>query len=255
MSDPVKPIIYYVDRRRAEPHPVGARRGREVVEPGVRSGRIPQRLPGRGDAGRRRPDGRALQHDHLGASIDPRLELRIVDRRSAHRRDHERPRLTRIAARTAGLPDRRRPALAVHHRHREADDIAKMASRAACKPAVGARGRPHARAVGTTTTTARTAAHSVHGLSAPDDEPALQRHHGSVRRSTPTSIGEWDKVAIRYGYGVYPATPARPPNCARSSTTPGPRTLAYMTNQDMDRHPQRRSVEQRHRLARPSSIA
>ena len=53
----------------------GADRRRAVVEPGVRSRGLPQRVQGRGAAGRRRPDGHPLQHDQLGPSLDARLEL------------------------------------------------------------------------------------------------------------------------------------------------------------------------------------
>ena len=53
----------------------GAGRRRELVEPGVRSRRVPQRLQGRRAARRRRPDGHPLQHDQLGPPLDARLEL------------------------------------------------------------------------------------------------------------------------------------------------------------------------------------
>ena len=56
--------------------PVGAARRRAVVEPGVRGGRLPQRVPGRADAGGRRPDGRPLQRHPVGAPVHARLELR-----------------------------------------------------------------------------------------------------------------------------------------------------------------------------------
>ena len=58
-------------RRREE----GAGRRRELVEPGVRSRRLPQRVQGRRAARRRRPDGHPLQHDQLGPPLDARLEL------------------------------------------------------------------------------------------------------------------------------------------------------------------------------------
>jgi hypothetical protein len=47
-------------------------------------------------------------------------------------------------------------------------------------------------------------------------------------------IGEWDKVAIRYGYGEYPAATVPP----RAATFSGIRTdLRYLTNQDIDYTP------------------
>ena len=60
---------------RARGREEGAGRRRELVEPGVRSGRVPQRVQGRRAARRRRPDGHPLQHDQLGPSLDARLEL------------------------------------------------------------------------------------------------------------------------------------------------------------------------------------
>ncbi len=127
-------------RGRAE----GADRRRDVVEPGVRGRRLPQRVPGRAAAGRCRSDGHPLQHDQLGAPLDARLELRRQCRRSAHRRDHQGHRHARLAARPPGLHDLRGAALALRDRQREAVDSLRDGHRAH-PPAVGARGRPHAR--------------------------------------------------------------------------------------------------------------
>ena len=63
-------------RRREE----GAGRRRQLVEPGLRSRRLPQRVQGRRAARRRRPDGHPLQHDQLGPPLDARLELRRIGR-------------------------------------------------------------------------------------------------------------------------------------------------------------------------------
>ena len=60
--------------RRARGRPESAHRRRELVEPGVRGRRLPQRLQGRRPARRRRPHGHPLQHDQLGPSLHPRLE-------------------------------------------------------------------------------------------------------------------------------------------------------------------------------------
>ncbi len=60
---------------RARGREEGARRRRELVEPGVRGRRLPQRVQGRRAARRRRPDGHPLQHDQLGPPLDARLEL------------------------------------------------------------------------------------------------------------------------------------------------------------------------------------
>ena len=131
--------------RRAGGRAEGAGRGRELVEPGVRGGRLPQRLPGRRAARRRRPDGHPLQHDQLGAPLDARLEHGRHGQRSAHRRDHQGHRHARLAARPAGLPDLRRAALALHDRHREAGHPVPDGARAH-PPARRARSRAHARA-------------------------------------------------------------------------------------------------------------
>ena len=105
---------------RARGREEGADRRRELVEPGVRGRRFPQRLQGRRPARRRRPDGHPLQHDQLGPPLDARLELGRLGHRSAHRRDHQGDGHARLAARSAGLHDLRRPALAVRDRRREA---------------------------------------------------------------------------------------------------------------------------------------
>ena len=67
-----------------------------------------------------------------------------IGHRPAHRRDHQGHRHARVAARSAGLPDRRGPALALRERHRAADGARRRGARAH-PPALGARGRPHAR--------------------------------------------------------------------------------------------------------------
>ena len=61
-------------RRRAQ----SARRRRQLVEPGLRSRRLPQRLQGGRAARRRRPHGHPLQHDQLGAPLHARLEHRAA---------------------------------------------------------------------------------------------------------------------------------------------------------------------------------
>jgi hypothetical protein len=48
----------------------------DVVEPGVRDGRIPRRVSRRDDAGGRRQSGRSVQRDPVGPPVDPGVELR-----------------------------------------------------------------------------------------------------------------------------------------------------------------------------------
>ena len=101
ISDPVKPIVYYLDPGRARADPLGAARRRALVEPGVRGRRLPERVP-RGAAARgRQPARHPLQHDQLGAPLDARLEHGRRGHRSAHRRDHQGRRHARLAARSA----------------------------------------------------------------------------------------------------------------------------------------------------------
>ena len=102
MSEPVKPITYYVDPGAPEPVRTalieGARWWNQAFEAaGFRNG-FRRRAAARG----RRSDGRALQHHHVGASFDARLELRLVGHRSTDGGDHQGPRLARIVACAAG---------------------------------------------------------------------------------------------------------------------------------------------------------
>ncbi len=50
------------------------------------------------------------------------------------------------------------------------------------------------------------------------------------------SIGEWDKVAVRYGYGVYPAA-TEAADLKRVLDEAWDKDIRYMTNQDSDLHP------------------
>ncbi len=110
--------------RRAGADPIGAARRRALVEPGVRSRRLSQRVPRRAAARRREPARHPLQRDQLGASLDARLEHRRQRHRSAHRRDHQGRRDARIAAHPAGLHDRGRAAQPVQGGHRDAEGAA-----------------------------------------------------------------------------------------------------------------------------------
>ena len=129
----------------------GAGRRRELVEPGVRSGRLPQRLQGRRAARRRRSDGHPLQHDQLGPPLDARLELGRIGVRPAHRRDPQGDRHARIAARPAGLPDLRGADLAVRRpapRSRTCSTRRRSSASASCR-----RTRSATRSASATTTT------------------------------------------------------------------------------------------------------
>ena len=130
--------------RRSRADPLGAARRRALVEPGVRGGRLPQRVSRRAAARRRQPARHPLQRHQLGAPLDARLEHRRRGHRSAHRRDHQGRRHARLAAHPAGLHDRRGPAVALQDGHRDAARAEGVGARAH-PPALRARGRPHAR--------------------------------------------------------------------------------------------------------------
>ena len=130
--------------RRARADPLGAPRRRALVEPGVRGGRLSRRLPRRAAARGRQPARHPLQRDQLGASIDARLEHRRQRERSAHGRDHQGRRHARLAPHPPGLHDRGGAAQPLQGRHRDAEGADRVGTRAH-PPALGARGRPHAR--------------------------------------------------------------------------------------------------------------
>ena len=67
---------------RARADPFGAARGCALVEPGVRGGGLPKRLPGRAAARGRQPARHPLQRHQLGASLHARLEHGWQRRRS-----------------------------------------------------------------------------------------------------------------------------------------------------------------------------
>ncbi|MPY89675.1 MAG: DUF5117 domain-containing protein [Luteitalea sp.] len=129
VSDPVEPIVYYLDPGAPEPIRSALARRRALVEPGVRGGRLPQRVPRGGAAGGRASARRALQRDQLGAPIDTRLEHRRLDYRPAHGRDHQRRCHPRLAACAPGLPARRRPAVSLQGRYRDATGVGRVGAR------------------------------------------------------------------------------------------------------------------------------
>ena len=144
ISDPVKPITYYLDPGAPEPIRSALLGGCTLVEPGVRGRRLPQRVP-RGAAARGRQSARhPLQRDQLGASLDARLEHGRLGDRSAHRRDHQGRRHARLAAHPPGLHAGGGHPVAVQDRHGNAAGAEGVGARPH-PPACGARGGPHAR--------------------------------------------------------------------------------------------------------------
>ena len=201
----------------------GARRRRELVEPGVRSRRVPQRVQGRRAARRRRPDGHPLQHDQLGPPLDARLELGRHGRRSAHRRDHQGDRHARLAARSPGLPDLRRPALALHDRQREAGHPLPDRARAH-PPARRARSRPHARPR-PQLLRQRQGLDLGDGLSAPAREAARRRVPSISPRPTRRASAIGTRSRSTTATAVCPRA-TNPPSLPRSSTRRGRRICA-----------------------------
>ncbi len=211
--------------RHARADPLRAPRGRALVEPGLRGRGLQGRLPRRAAAGRRAPARRALQRDQLGAPLDARLEHRRRGLRSAHRRDHQGRRHARLAARAPGLPDRRRAADAVRQGRREPAAARGVGARAAASSSPRTRSATRSGSR-TTTTTATLGRISV--MDYPHPLVTLKAD-GTLDASSvyARGIGEWDKVAIAWGYsGRSRRAPTRARRSPRSSTRPGSATCA-----------------------------
>ena len=145
VSEPVEPIVYYLDR--GTPEPIrsalldGARWWNQAFEAaGYRNAFRVELLPEGADPLDVRYNviqwvHRSTRGWSYGATVD----------RSAHRRDHQGPRHARIAARAAGLPDRRRSARRRTATATETPPEMERMALARLRQLVGARGRPHAR--------------------------------------------------------------------------------------------------------------
>jgi hypothetical protein len=72
------------------------------------------------------------------------------------------------------------------------------------------------------------------GLSASAGEAAAGRHI-DLSQAYPARIGDWDKVAINYGYSQLPQGGRSGRRWRASSTKPGRKDLRYLTNQDRTR--------------------
>jgi hypothetical protein len=120
ISEPVRPIQYWVDSGAPEDVRKALVEGASWWNQAFEAAGFRKRIQGGRAAGGSRPHGHPLQHDQLGASLHARLVDRRRCVRSANRRDHQRQRHPRLAARPAGLLDLRGSALALHHRQREA---------------------------------------------------------------------------------------------------------------------------------------
>ena len=104
VSDPVKPIVYYVDP--GAPADIqralieGASWWNEAFEAAGFRNAFQVKVP----AGCR-PDGCPLQHHPVGPPLYPGMVIRVGSRGSAHRRDHQGYCHSGFVARAPGLPD------------------------------------------------------------------------------------------------------------------------------------------------------
>ena len=85
VSEPVKPIVYYVDNGAPEPIRSALVEGASWWNAAFEAAGFKNAFQVKMLPGRRRPDGPALQHDQLGASLDARLVVWRERHRSAHR--------------------------------------------------------------------------------------------------------------------------------------------------------------------------
>ena len=225
ISEPVKPIQYWVDPGAPEDVRKALRRRRELVEPGVRSRRLPQRVQGRRAARRRRPDGHPLQHDQLGPPLDARLEHRAA--RSADPRTGE---IIKATVTLGSLRDRQdylifEGLLSPYTTGNEKPDDPLPDRAQAHPPARGARGRPHARP--------RPQLLRQHqgldlgdGLSAPAREAERATARSTLRRLPGSASATGTRSRSTTATASSRRAPTRRPRSPRSSTTPGRRTCA-----------------------------
>ena len=107
---------------------------------------------------------------------------------------------------------------------------------AAHASAVGARSRAHARPRAQLLRQRRGPDQRAR-LSASAGDAAARTARSTSRRSTTDGIGEWDKVAIAYGYQDFPDGTNEAQALQRILDQAWARDLRYMTNQDMGAHP------------------
>ena len=236
MSEPVEPIVYYVDRGTPEPIRTalveGARWWNQAFEAaGFRNGFQVELMPEGADPMDVRYNTitwvhRSTRGWSYGSSItDPRTGEIIKGHVSlGSLRD------------AAGLPDRRRPALAVHRTApRSRPRFAETGARAAA-PALGARSRPHDRAR-SQLLQQHEGPHLGARLSAPARDAASRRHDGLLEglRRRASASGTRSRSGTATPYFARARRSRR--RCRRFSTRRGRKDMRYMTNQDIDAAP------------------
>ena len=250
VSEPVKPIIYYVDP--GAPEPIrsalldGARWWNQAFEA----------------AGYRN----AFQVELLPEGVSP-LDIRYNVINWVHRSTRgwstggsvTDPRTGEIIKGVVTLGSlrvrqdymiARRPAQPLQERHRDAAGADRVGARAH-PPALGARGRPHARPR-PQLLRQRRRPHLGDGLSASARHAEGATARSTTRRSTTSGSATWDKVAIPYGYSDFPAGTDEASALAsdpRGRSEEGP---ALHDEPGHRREPARRSVVERHRRRPPS---
>ncbi len=202
MSEPIKPIQYWVDSGAPEDVKKALVEGamwwdKAFEAAGFRNAFKVDILP---DG--RRSDGHPLQHDQLGPSLDARLELGRLGLGSAHRRDHQGHRHARLAARPPGLHDLRRVCS-------RPTPTAPSGRRCCTRPRWQRIRQLSAHEVGHTLGLGHNYYDSSKGWISVMDYPtalAELKADGTIDLSKAyhQNIGEWDKIAINWGYREFP---------------------------------------------------